>query len=181
MDARRRATLRDVVATFGPPDARSDSVTEQAAHAIDGIMPRRRAEMERLLDLLWLPMKGGDPMRATILNVLAHAPIERLRAGFAALKRLSLFLAYAQSEPGNENPTWARIGYPGPRHDAQLASSHCRLPLRVTASASAPTSSLSGAEPVAASWHRRSRAPANASSSWKPAAHTMRAPLLNAR
>ncbi len=120
MDARRRATLHNVVATFAPTDARVDRVTEQGARAIDGLTPRRRAEMERLLDLLWLPMKAADPTRATLLNVLAHAPIERLRAGFAALKRLSLFLAYAQSEPGNENPTWARIGYPGPRHDAHV-------------------------------------------------------------
>lgn len=47
--------------------------------------------------------------------MLARSPSVRLRAGFAALKRLSLFLAYAESEAGSENPTWTRIGYPGPR------------------------------------------------------------------
>ncbi len=118
MDARRRATLRNVVATFVPADARIERVTEYATRAIDGLTPRRRAELQQLLDLLWLPMKAGDATRATLLAILADAPVERLRTGFAALKRLSLFLAYAESERGNENPTWARIGYPGPRQDA---------------------------------------------------------------
>ncbi|HEY6449718.1 MAG TPA: GMC family oxidoreductase, partial [Candidatus Cybelea sp.] len=107
-----------VVATVAPADARVDQVPEYAARAIDGLMPRRRAELQQLLDLLWLPMKAGDSTRASLLAILADAPVERLRTGFAALKRLSLFLAYAESERGNENPTWARIGYPGPRHDA---------------------------------------------------------------
>ncbi len=118
MDARRRATLSSVVAAFAPTDARIERVTEYAAAAIDGLTPRRRNELQRLLDLLWLPMKGGDPIRWATLKLLASAPVEQLQSGFAALKRLSLFLAYAESEPGSENPTWARIGYPGPRDDA---------------------------------------------------------------
>jgi choline dehydrogenase-like flavoprotein len=117
MNARRRATLRNVVATFAPVDARIERITEYAAAAIDGLTPRRQAELQQLLDLLWLPMKGGDGMRSAALKLLAHAPVEKLQTGFAALKRLSLFLAYAESAPGSENPTWKRIGYPGPRHD----------------------------------------------------------------
>lgn len=103
---------------FSPRDARIERITEYAAAAIDGLSPRRRAEMEQLLDVLWLPMLGPDAARWATLRTLAHAPVERLQTGFAALKRLSLFLAYAESEAGSENPTWARIGYPGPRHDA---------------------------------------------------------------
>ena len=122
MNARRRATLRNVVKAFVPADARVERVTEHAVRAIDGLSPRRRAEMEQLLDLLWLPMKGGDAARWIVLSMLAHAPFEPLQSGFAALKRLSLFLAYAESEPGSENPTWARIGYPGPRHDASATT-----------------------------------------------------------
>lgn len=76
--------------------------------------------MEQLLDLLWFPMKGPDMARWATLRMLAQAPAEALQTGFAALKRLSLFLAYAESAPGTENPTWARIGYPGPRHDARI-------------------------------------------------------------
>jgi choline dehydrogenase-like flavoprotein len=121
MDARRRATLRNVVATFAPADARIDRVVEYAVRAIDGLTPRRRGELRQLLDLLWLPMNAGDALRAAALKSLANAPLARFRAGFAALKRLSLFLAYAESEAGNENPTWARIGYPGPRRDAHAA------------------------------------------------------------
>ncbi len=63
--------------------------------------------------------EGGDGVRAATLRMLASSPSAQLRAGFAAVKRLALFLAYAESEPGNENPTWARIGYPGPRDDAR--------------------------------------------------------------
>ena len=119
MDERRRATLRSVVDTLAPDDARVERVTEYAAAAIDGLTPGRRSDLFRLLDLLWLPMKGGDGMRAATLRMLASSPSVRLRAGFAALKRLSLFIAYAESEPGSENPTWTRIGYPGPRDDAR--------------------------------------------------------------
>lgn len=118
MNARRLRTLRSIVTTFAPNDARIEPVTELAARAIDGLTPGRSAELQRLLDLLWLPMHGGDATRARALTALAQAPVAQLRAGFAALKRLSLFLAYAESESGSENPTWARIGYPGPRDDA---------------------------------------------------------------
>ncbi len=118
MNARRRTTLRNAVATFVPADARIERVTELAGRAIDGLTSGRRAELHRLLDVLWLPMKAGDASRAALLNAFARAPVTRLRAGFAALKRLSLFLAYSEGEPGSENPTWKRLGYPGPRHDA---------------------------------------------------------------
>ena len=52
------------------------------------------------------------------MRSFADAPISQMRAGFAALKRLALFLAYAESESGQSNPTWSRIAYPGPRGDA---------------------------------------------------------------
>ena len=117
MDPRRRDTLRNVVATLAPADGRFERITEYAAGAIDSLTPRRQTELSLLLDLLALPMKAGDATRAGVLRMLATAPSARLRAGFAALKRLTLFLAYAESELGSENPTWTRIGYPGPRHD----------------------------------------------------------------
>ena len=117
MDARRRAVLRNVVLTFAPPDARVDRVTELAALAVDGLTPKRRAELEQFLDLLALPMRAGEATRTGVLGLFANSPVPKLRSGFAALKRLTLFLAYAESELGSENPTWARIGYPGPRND----------------------------------------------------------------
>ena len=118
MDARRRATLHNVAATFAPMDARIERVTEYAARAIDGLTPQRSKEFYQLLDLLWLPLGLRDGSRAAALRALANAPLGKLRTGFAALKRLTLFLAYAESESGSENPTWTRIGYPGPRDDA---------------------------------------------------------------
>ncbi|HZV77791.1 MAG TPA: GMC family oxidoreductase N-terminal domain-containing protein [Candidatus Babeliales bacterium] len=118
MNERRLETLRSVVVTFAPADARIERVTELAAEAIDGLTPRRRHELEQLLDLLRLPMRAGDAPRGVLLRAFADAPFPKLRTAFAVLKRLSLFLAYAESEPGSENPTWGRIGYPGPRHDA---------------------------------------------------------------
>src|SRR5579863_7719396 len=124
---RHRATLSAVVETLSPQDARIERVTALAADAIDALTPRRNAELVRLLDLLWLPMKAGDAARARVLRALADAPVAQLRAGFAALKRLTLFLAYAESEPGDENPTWSRIGYPGPRGDANAEAAS--LPL----------------------------------------------------
>jgi choline dehydrogenase-like flavoprotein len=121
LNPRRQETLRRVVATFAPSDARVERIAEHAAAAIDGLTPRRRAELRRLLDVLALPMRANDASRAAVLRALAQAPAAPLRAGFAALKRLSLFLAYAEGEAGSENPTWMRIGYPGPRCDGSAA------------------------------------------------------------
>ncbi|HEX3670200.1 MAG TPA: hypothetical protein VHT92_00710, partial [Candidatus Cybelea sp.] len=129
MNARRRATLNRIVATFAPPDARAGRVTELAAAAIDALTPHRRAELQRLLDLLWLPMRAGNAVRASVLGLLANSPVPKLRTGFAALKRLALFLSYAESAAGDNNPTWRRIGYPGPRRDTCGAAS--ALPLAV--------------------------------------------------
>jgi choline dehydrogenase-like flavoprotein len=117
MDARRLATLRTIAETFAPPDARIDRVMFYAELAVDGLSPGRKAEFNQLLDLLALPMRLGEGMRAKILHLLADSPVAKLRSGFATLKRLLLFLAYAESEPGSDNPTWARLGYPGPRSD----------------------------------------------------------------
>ena len=129
MDVRHRTTLRAVVATFAPEDARVDRVTQFAADAIDGLSPKRAGELRQLLDLLALPMRGSETIRAATLRALANSPIAKLRSGYQALKRLSLFLAYAESDDGNDNPTWERIGYPGPRKDR--AFSDAALPLTV--------------------------------------------------
>jgi choline dehydrogenase-like flavoprotein len=117
MNARRLKTLRAIVETFVPKDARVDRITSLAAEAIDGLTPGRTDELNQLLDLLMLPMKAQDATRAGVLKLFADSPVTKLRTGFAALKRLSLYLAYAESEPGSENPMWAVANYPGPRSD----------------------------------------------------------------
>jgi choline dehydrogenase-like flavoprotein len=116
MTTRRLATLRRVVDAFVPRDARAERVLTLAVAAIDGLTPARRREMEQLLDLLSLPAMFGGEALARTLWAMADIPVPMLRSGFAALKRLTLFLAYAESD-GDANPTWARLGYPGPRHD----------------------------------------------------------------
>jgi hypothetical protein len=103
-------------------------VTELAARAIDSLTPRRRAELQQLLDLLWLPMRHRASGRAA-LSALRDAPVAKLNAGFAALKRLTLWLAYAESDVASGNPTWSRIGYPGPRHDDAVADPPLALAL----------------------------------------------------
>ncbi len=119
MDERRIATLRSVVETFAPPDARIDRVADLAARAVDSLTPGRRAEFYRLLDLLALPMRAPSyETRAGMLLLFAHSPVPLLRTGFAALKRLATYLSYAESDAALlPNPTWSRIGYPGPRAD----------------------------------------------------------------
>ncbi len=121
MDVRHRMTLHAVVSTFAPEDARTERVTTYAADAIDGLSRGRRAELTQLLDLLLVPMRGSYAVRAATLRALAHSPVAKLRSGFQALKRLSLFLAYAESDDHDPNPTWSRIGYPGPRTDTGFA------------------------------------------------------------
>ncbi len=117
MDERRTATLRAAVEAFAPPDARVERVIALAAAALDGLSPARGAKLRLFLDLLAVPMRLPLGARRAALRALADAPAVDLRSGCAALKRLILFLAYAESEPGAENPTWARLGYPGPRDD----------------------------------------------------------------
>jgi choline dehydrogenase-like flavoprotein len=117
MNARRQATLRNVIETFVPEEARIDRITALAATAIDSLTPGRAAELNQLLDLLTLPMKAHIATRAGVLKIFADSPVTKLRTGFAALKRLSLYLAYAESEPGSENPLWKLADYPGPRND----------------------------------------------------------------
>ncbi len=129
MDVRHRNSLRAVVATFAPEDARVERVTTYASDAIDGLSAGRRAELLQLLDLLALPMRGSYGMRAATLRALAHSPVAKLRSGFQALKRLALFLAYAESDDDDANPTWSRVGYPGPRDDRTFVDAP--LPLSV--------------------------------------------------
>jgi choline dehydrogenase-like flavoprotein len=121
VNRRRRSTLRAIVATFIPRDARLDRVSALVETAIESLSPGRRKELILFLDLLTAPMSAA-PLRAAVLRALADAPVAELRAGFAALKRLALFIAYAESEPDSPNPTWPRIGYPGPRDDRRSES-----------------------------------------------------------
>jgi GMC oxidoreductase len=116
----RRAALRAAVETLAPPDARIERVTALAEGAIDGLSPQRSADLGRLLDLLAAPLMLPHRVREKFLLSLADSPVPLLRTGYAALKRLALFLAYAESASDSRNPTWDRLGYPGPRNDGAV-------------------------------------------------------------
>jgi choline dehydrogenase-like flavoprotein len=114
---RRRATLQSLVETLAPRDARVERVVALAVDAIDSLGAGRRDDLNRFLDLLWLPMRATHATRAGVLLALASSPVALLRSGYFALARLTLYLAYAESDVASPNPTWSRIGYPGPRGD----------------------------------------------------------------
>ena len=55
--------------------------------------------------------------RERYLQAWRDSPLGLKRTAFQALKRLTLFLAYASTGPDGTNPNWEAIGYPGPSHD----------------------------------------------------------------
>lgn len=117
MTASRAATLRALIETIAPADARHERVRALAVEAIDGLSPERGRRLAMFLDLLALPMRLPRGARRAALLALAESPLLDLRSGYASLARMILFFAYAESAPGDPNPTWRRIGYPGPRDD----------------------------------------------------------------
>jgi long-chain-alcohol oxidase len=52
--------------------------------------------------------------RAEVLRRLRDHPLTAVRAGFVGLKRLLAVTFYADVDAHGSNPTWARLGYPGP-------------------------------------------------------------------
>jgi choline dehydrogenase-like flavoprotein len=117
MKTGRKRTLLAAVEVFVPPDVEPEHVTAAMLESIEKLSPKRRAEVEMLLDLLNAPMRLPLGARSRILGAMAGSPVAQLRSGFATLKRLSLFTAYSDGAASGENRTWQRIGYPGPRDD----------------------------------------------------------------
>lgn len=120
--------------TFAPVD--SDIATAAAAveRALMLLAPHRLAKLRTLLRLLdgpWLSLLLiGRPARFAsltqdhrerLLLAMSDSPIAPLRTGFQAFKRLAEFMAYGALDENDRNPTWAQIGYPGPRSDTQPA------------------------------------------------------------
>jgi choline dehydrogenase-like flavoprotein len=121
MKPRRQATLRAAIEVFVPPDVDVAHVARLVTETVETLSPKRLAELELLLDLLAAPMRLPLPARARVLGAMAGSPVGKLRTGFATLKRLALFTAYADGDPDGKNRTWKRIGYPGPRDDRSTA------------------------------------------------------------
>jgi choline dehydrogenase-like flavoprotein len=105
------------------------------ADLLEALPETDRREFRQLLDLLASPVLGvtwGGPMRpiTALTPVQREAMLQRwsyhfvpaLRKGFLSLKRLTGVLFYALAEPGQPNPNWPAIGYPGPPEPPAEAS-----------------------------------------------------------
>ncbi len=64
----------------------------------------------------WGRFSSLDPAgREAVLAAWSRHPLGRIRSAFAVIKRLGLFLAYADPGPdGAGNPSWSRMGYVPP-------------------------------------------------------------------
>ncbi len=150
-DARR--SLLDAVYTTFAPQAAPRRGGQLMAESLEGLSPGRLARLRRFLSLLRSPLAGlltiGRPQaferlahrdRERVLRAFGDSGLADLRSGFQALKRLSLFLAYAavDDDAVPRNRLWDAMGYPGPRNDAgpvpePIAPVQHDLPARVDA------------------------------------------------
>src|SRR6266581_6941914 len=138
LSAEERSTLRLVADTFVPSlDVPGDSdgfyrrtasdlgVDADIARIIDSyVTEKERADFHRLLRTFESPALNlvltGRPRRLSSMSMeerdryLVGWAASRLaikRQGFHALKRLVLFLTYAKSPDGGDNPNWPPVGY----------------------------------------------------------------------
>jgi choline dehydrogenase-like flavoprotein len=109
---------------FGVDSMLSDAVESS-------LQPENAKDFRRMLAAIDSPLYNlilsGKPIRFSRLSPEAResylaawrdSPIALKRTAFQALKRLTLFLAYASVGSDGLNPNWKAIGYPGP-HAAQ--------------------------------------------------------------
>ena len=123
--------LAEILATFAPMTP--DDARRRAAVTIETIeLSRGRSEVVQL-GLAVRALDGGplrrfrsatQDERERMLNAWATSPIPQLRSAFQALKRFSMFLAYA--DPGADpaapvNSLWEGIGYAPPERPAEPA------------------------------------------------------------
>ncbi len=153
---RRLATLRAVCDAFVPaldraPDphgfwsrAASDlGVAEHIAALILSLDGGTQREFDQLLDLLgsralgltWRgPMKPFTALSAAQREVMlrrwATSPVPLLRKGYGSLKKLSASFFYGIAEPGEPNPNWPALGYPGPPDVPANGAERVLAPLR---------------------------------------------------
>ncbi|MCC2547352.1 FAD-dependent oxidoreductase [Hymenobacter sp. BT175] len=138
-----RATLRALADTFIPalpPEgphsgfwARRGSEAVDVERVFEAIREQpasAQQEFVKLLDLLQSPLAGltwlgplkpfgklDAAQREQLLQSWARSPLPPLRQGFAALRKLLIFLAYGSSSAETGNEAWAALGYPGPLPD----------------------------------------------------------------
>jgi choline dehydrogenase-like flavoprotein len=125
----QRACLASLVDTFFPSLARAEDPTGFWARSGSDLgLPaavedhlRRALPAERAtgigalldaLDTAGLPALPVTEREAFLARLEAAAPAAG--AGVQALRALTLLYAYALAKPGEPNPNWRQIGYPGP-------------------------------------------------------------------
>ncbi|MBV9102411.1 MAG: GMC family oxidoreductase [Candidatus Eremiobacteraeota bacterium] len=129
LTAREHSALLALTETLAPAGADVSATTHAVEIALQRLAPHRRAAMLTFLKVLDSPLglalltraatrlRSAPPhKREAILRALGDHPLPLMRSGFAAWKRLIVFLAYSYEE-ATPNPLWPAIGYPGPRHD----------------------------------------------------------------
>jgi hypothetical protein len=108
------------------------SVDQMLADAIQNSMqPENSRDFRRVLSIVESPLYNllltGRPVRFSNLDPSARerylaswrdSSLALKRTAFQALKRLTLFLAYASVDTTPTNPNWAEIGFPGPSGDS---------------------------------------------------------------
>jgi choline dehydrogenase-like flavoprotein len=139
-DLRTLEVVCDTLIPAGsPPAGESDTygLYGRAAHDLDVARlmaeaigqqdPQARAEFQQLLGLLRGPLAGtllgglpgGLPRmsparREAALRAMSTSSVARLRQGFQALKRLSLFIFYSAPDATGANPNWPAVGFTPP-------------------------------------------------------------------
>ena len=103
----------------------------QLADAVEhSLQPGNAADFRRFLSVVDNPLYNlalsGKPVRFTALDpdertrylqAWRDSPVALKRTAFQAVKRLTLFLAYATADAAGGNANWDAIGYPGPSSD----------------------------------------------------------------
>lgn len=147
--------------TLFPPLPGGDDFYSRSAHDIgvdalladaveSSLQPGNARDFRSVLSVVESPLYNlilsGKPVRFTSLDpgrreeylqAWRDSPVALKRTAFQALKRLTLFLAYASMGPDGSNPNWAAVGYPGASGDAPVpVSPELRLkPMSVDADA----------------------------------------------
>jgi len=112
---------------FWKLEAEDLNVSKKIREAMALQSPEDQAEFGMLLHLLGNPISGfiftgkwqafhqmPFAIRERYFQKLANSPIMPLRKGFNAIKKLTCFIFYADTDQYFPNPTWEAIGYPGP-------------------------------------------------------------------
>lgn len=119
---------------FYNQNASAEGVDVLLADAIEhSLQPGNARDFRRILSVVESPLynlfltgrptrfsKLGPKEREAYLQGWRDSGISLKRTAFQALKRLTLFLAYASLSENGTNPNWAEIGYPGSSHDKPI-------------------------------------------------------------